>query len=328
MSDRIEDSGGAPEPNHQNDFALAATIFSKFETSQRLQSAAVMHCHAVLQQAPSPQLRSLLDKLHIEALQLLSASGDSAEHRSRQEWAAAVLLGPNWQSFATLSAEDEELAARSDMVSATTSVDFYGFSVPTDRSSKNFKQVKRLQSQRGKWQLWLASQNIRQISSTYLSPTCQVSLNPAPPMSSNMRFLVRRGVPVDLRGCIWFQVSGAYVKMSKAEALRKEDELSYYQQKLHDVQALEEETVAQRDILKDIGRTWMSNVMHMDPAFRLRLKNVLMCYSVRNPQIGYCQSMNFVAALFLLFLDEERTFWLLATLVRGMSCLHANCKCG
>jgi len=147
-------------------------------------------------------------------------------------------------------------------------------------------------------------------------------------MSSDMRFLVRRGVPVDLRGCIWFQVSGAHVKMSKAEAQRREGEASYFQQKVQDVEGGGGDTVAQRDILKDIGRTWMSNVMHMDPAFRLRLKNVLMCYSLRNPQIGYCQSMNFIAALFLLFLDEERTFWLLATLVRGVPRVRANWQCG
>jgi hypothetical protein len=134
-------------------------------------------------------------------------------------------------------------------------------------------------------------------------------------MSSEMRDLVRKGVPVDLRGCIWFQVSGAYVKFSKAAALRKEGELSYYQLKLQDLSAGLEQTQSQRDILKDIGRTWTSNIVHMDAAFRTRLQNVLMCYSIRNPQIGYCQSMNFIAGLYLLFLDEESAFWLLATLV-------------
>ena len=186
MSLQIEDCGGAPEqPQQQNDQAeldqaspATSNLFSKFETSQRLQSAAVMHCHAVLQHAPSHQLRSLLEKLQIEALQLLSAAGDSPEQRSRQEWAAAVLLGPNWQSFAVHSADDEEPPdARRHMASATTSIDFYGFSVPSDRSSKNFKQVKRLQMQRGKWQSWLSCHRVQQIPCSYMSPTCQVSLN-------------------------------------------------------------------------------------------------------------------------------------------------------
>lgn len=34
-----------------------------------------------------------------------------------------------------------------------------------------------------------------------------------------------------------------------------------------------------------------------------------------NPEIGYCQSMNFLAGLLLLFASEESTFWLLSTIV-------------
>lgn len=39
-----------------------------------------------------------------------------------------------------------------------------------------------------------------------------------------------------------------------------------------------------------------------------RLRNVLRCYAVRNANVAYCQSMNFVAALLLIALkgDEEK----------------------
>jgi hypothetical protein len=302
--------------------ALDSSVSSELDISQQLQSAASAHCRAVLQQAPSPRLRTLLDRLHLETLQMLSAAGDTDEQRSMQQWAAAVLLGPNWRSFSLQTPQDDKsdtpaTTRARNLSDPSNSVDFYGFSGPTDRSSKCFLQVKQLQAHRVKWQLWLSDHSIQQVPCSYLSPTCQLLLKPAPVMCSDMRDLVRRGVPVDLRGFIWFQVSGAHVKFSKAAALRKEGELSYYQQKLHDLNAgLElEQTESQRDILKDIGRTWTNNVVHMDAAFRVRLRNVLMCYSVRNPQIGYCQSMNFIAGLFLLFLDEESTFWLLATLV-------------
>jgi hypothetical protein len=279
-----------------------------------VQSVASTHSRTLLQQAPSAQLRCLLENLHIEALHLLSSPADTAMQRNEQEWAAAVLLGPHWKTFSAQGADDGCAAVHRELP-PTLSVDFYGFSGPTDRSSKNFQQIKQLQLHRVKWQQWLSSLAIHQCPCSYLSPTCQVHLKPAPTMSADMRDLVRKGVPVDLRGCIWFQVSGAHALFSKHAAQRKLGELSYYEQKLQDLNTGHQETQSQRDILKDIGRTWTNNVVHMDDTFRLRLKNVLMCYSIRNPHIGYCQSMNFIAALFLLFLDEESAFWLLATLV-------------
>ena len=57
------------------------------------------------------------------------------------------------------------------------------------------------------------------------------------------------------------------------------------------------------------------------------LKNILLAYSVRNPQVGYCQSMNFLCAMLLLYLEEEQAFWVLAALVevlRLLRTLHAG----
>lgn len=38
---------------------------------------------------------------------------------------------------------------------------------------------------------------------------------------------------------------------------------------------------------------------------------VLRAYALRNPVIGYCQGMNFIAGLMLLVADEETAFWVL-----------------
>jgi hypothetical protein len=40
-----------------------------------------------------------------------------------------------------------------------------------------------------------------------------------------------------------------------------------------------------------------------------KLENILMAFSRHAKKIGYCQGMNMVAALGLLFLDEETVFW-------------------
>ncbi|KAL7551198.1 hypothetical protein ACHAWF_016132 [Thalassiosira exigua] len=42
------------------------------------------------------------------------------------------------------------------------------------------------------------------------------------------------------------------------------------------------------------------------------LRRVLYAYSIYDNEVGYCQGMNFIAAMFLTFLSEEESFWLLA----------------
>ena len=47
------------------------------------------------------------------------------------------------------------------------------------------------------------------------------------------------------------------------------------------------------------------------------LFKILGAYSVYNLEIGYCQGMSQIAALLLMYLDEEDAFWALSTLVSG-----------
>jgi hypothetical protein len=46
-----------------------------------------------------------------------------------------------------------------------------------------------------------------------------------------------------------------------------------------------------------------------------QLRRVLMAFAVRCPSVGYCQSLNYVAGLLLLFMSEEEAFWMLCTIV-------------
>ena len=47
------------------------------------------------------------------------------------------------------------------------------------------------------------------------------------------------------------------------------------------------------------------------------LKNILQAYAVNNPEVGYCQSMNFVAGFLLLVsgMRENESFWVFASLL-------------
>ena len=57
------------------------------------------------------------------------------------------------------------------------------------------------------------------------------------------------------------------------------------------------------------------NVEQTTNMLRKRLGRVLKCYAMRNPSLGYCQSMNLVVGLFLsVGFSEEASFWLLTEL--------------
>jgi hypothetical protein len=50
----------------------------------------------------------------------------------------------------------------------------------------------------------------------------------------------------------------------------------------------------------------------------ISLRQVLYAFSVHCPHIGYCQSLNYIAGMLLLFLDEEQAFWMLVTIIEDI----------
>lgn len=68
---------------------------------------------------------------------------------------------------------------------------------------------------------------------------------------------------------------------------------------------------------QDLPRTFPGNEWMATAAGQAALGRVLLAFSVHRPSIGYCQSMNYLAAMLLLVLqhDEESAFWLLVSLI-------------
>ena len=83
---------------------------------------------------------------------------------------------------------------------------------------------------------------------------------------------------------------------------------------------------------QDLARTFPSNAWMATAEGQATLRRVLLAFSVQNPRIGYCQSMNFLAAMLLMALDqaEERAFWVLVCLIDdgGVSHCDLGSLCG
>jgi hypothetical protein len=127
-----------------------------------------------------------------------------------------------------------------------------------------------------------------------------------------MKELVRRGIPSEHRGAIWWSCSGGAEKMKEGNSQRGGSYSNCLQS------ATESPPPAAHDIMKDLHRTFVSVSGEVNEEGILPLKNVLMAYSVRNRAVGYCQSMNFITAMLLMHLTEEQAFWVLAALVEDI----------
>lgn len=69
----------------------------------------------------------------------------------------------------------------------------------------------------------------------------------------------------------------------------------------------------ENDILQDLGRTFPDNYLFKDknPVGITSLNNILKALSIKFKDMGYCQGLNFVAAAFLLQMNDEDAFWML-----------------
>ena len=55
----------------------------------------------------------------------------------------------------------------------------------------------------------------------------------------------------------------------------------------------------------DLKRTFPNEEICMKEEFLQKMQNILLCYSVRNTTVGYCQGMNFLVARILLIMENE-----------------------
>jgi hypothetical protein len=107
-----------------------------------------------------------------------------------------------------------------------------------------------------------------------------------------LKVLISFGTPDFYRSKLWILCSGAKKQINENPC--------YYSslKKL----SLEVPSLCRVQIEKDIKRTIN---LGNDPNFYEKLKNILICYSIRNSSIGYCQGFNFIVARLLYVLKDE-----------------------
>ncbi|KAL1914797.1 uncharacterized protein VTP21DRAFT_7889 [Calcarisporiella thermophila] len=139
-----------------------------------------------------------------------------------------------------------------------------------------------------------------------------------PSRSTKVKRYIRKGIPSSLRGKAWLYYSGADRKMHRHPGL--------YTKLICDAQLQGSRNEYAEIIERDLHRTFPENIrfqtLEQDgvvvsgnvPAIQ-SLRRVLLAFSVYVPSIGYCQSLNYIAGLFLIFMGEEEAFWMLVTTI-------------
>ncbi|CAH1774714.1 unnamed protein product, partial [Owenia fusiformis] len=165
----------------------------------------------------------------------------------------------------------------------------------SEQLANKMKNSEYEQSNQVRWENYMMGQGERQIVR-----------NP------ELKSLVRGGIYTDYRPKIW-----KFCTMYHVSRLKQKKGDNYYEKLRRERRGSNRFNPAAKQIELDLLRTLPNNKHYekLDSAGVPKLRRVLLAYSYHNPLIGYCQGLNRLAAIALLFLSEEDAFWCLVCIV-------------
>ncbi|XP_069383949.1 TBC1 domain family member 2B isoform X2 [Paralichthys olivaceus] len=191
--------------------------------------------------------------------------------------------------------------------STVSEYDVFGFKTVPEEEEEEEKLVAKVRA----LELKSLSMTNQEVSvgvkwENYLASTMNRDLVRSP----ELKALIRCGVPHEHRSQVWRWCVSFHVKKFR-------DHLApdYYETLLN--VARDKPNPASKQIELDLLRTLPNNKHYSSPSAGgiQKLRNVLMAFSWRNPDIGYCQGLNRLAAIALLYLEQEDAFWSLIAIV-------------
>ncbi|KAI9873164.1 MAG: hypothetical protein M1830_000754, partial [Pleopsidium flavum] len=148
-----------------------------------------------------------------------------------------------------------------------------------------------------------------------------------PAKSAKVKRFVRKGIPPEWRGAAWFWYAGGFTCLHRHPGLYQglvekskrgemnENDAELIERDLHrtfpDNLIFKPDSTPSDDHPKESKDSHEYQSTEPETPILKSLRRLLRAFSIHDPRIGYCQSLNFLAGLLLLFMPEEKAFWML-----------------
>lgn len=203
--------------------------------------------------------------------------------------------------------------------SGTDTRDDYGF-----RKATQYVTLEQYEAWKGPYSNYAAQRRAKwqDLMKENGLPTTDVTTFPA--KSNKVKRFVRKGIPSEYRGAAWFWYAGGYELLNRNVGLYDElvkkvmaspsnDDKEHIERDLH--RTFPDNLHFKPDMTDAAGKSGSSNPQFqtdtMETSMIQSLRRVLYAFSLHNPKVGYTQSLNFITGMLLLFLPEEKAFWML-----------------